>query len=85
VSGAKRQQASKKEKNQKGVRGLLASMKDVFTPRRKWNPYRKEWNGWERSRRLRPSCRRRNSRMNLREDMRRSVRMSFGGNAINEG
>ena len=52
MSGAKRQQASKKEKNQKGVRGLLASMKDVFTPR---------------------------------EDMRRSVRMSFGGNAINEG
>jgi len=32
VSGAKRQQASKKEKNQKGVRGLLASVKELFTP-----------------------------------------------------
>ena len=32
----------------KGVRGLLASVKDVFTPLEKWNQYKKEWNGLER-------------------------------------
>lgn len=31
----------------KGVRGLLASVKDVFTLIEKWNQYRKEWNGLE--------------------------------------
>lgn len=59
---------------------MLASDKELFTPRRKWNQYRKGWSGLEQRKRLLHSYKKRSSVMSLNANMRKSVRRSSAQN-----
>ena len=55
---------------------MLASVKELFTPRRKWNQYKNVWSVLIRKRRSLRLCKKRNNRMSLNENTPRSERKS---------